>query len=79
MTNDQHNQALPNRHIEALAKVDSVLQERDASLLNPENSTSPGVALTLLDGQFIIETLTMWPLMLCPVAHPGKYRVEILS
>ncbi|MDP7740240.1 MAG: ATP-binding protein [Lentisphaeria bacterium] len=53
MTNDQHNQALPNRHIEALAKVDSVLQERDASLLNPENSTSPGVALTLLDGQFI--------------------------
>jgi hypothetical protein len=32
----------------------------------------------VLDGQFIIETLTMWPLMLCPVAHPGKYRVEIL-
>ena len=53
MTSDRQNQTRLKCHIEVLEKIDTVLRERDASLLNSENSNPLGVALTLLDGQFI--------------------------
>jgi len=72
MTSDQQNQAGLKCHIEVLEKIDTVLQERDASLLNSENSNPLGVALTFLDGQFIRANETLCAML-------GFTELELLA
>ncbi len=72
MTSDQQNQAGLKSHIEVLEKIDTVLQERDASLLNLENSNPLGVALTFLDGQFIRANETLCAML-------GFTELELLA
>jgi PAS domain S-box-containing protein len=72
MTSDQQNQTGIKCHIEVLEKIDTVLQEREASLLNSENSNPLGVALTFLDGQFIRANETLCAML-------GFTELELLA